>query len=274
MQREFFRWVVAAGALWLASCADQGAFNGAPDNLSPAERRLQAVEDRVATLQRRVGNIETSRDSSALQSDLRQLRGEVEQLQHQMTVDAQQQKDQLANLESRVQRLEQGGGGQGAATTPPPMAGGAQVGGTPPPPSQLVPPAGQAPAGNVSADEEQSYLRNFNMLRAGKNADAIAGFRQQLATYPQGSYADNGWYWMGMAYYNDRDDAQALSSFQSLLERFPASPRVPDTLLKVGAILQAESKPEQARAAYQRVIQSFPNTTAASTARQRLNQLK
>jgi tol-pal system protein YbgF len=271
MQREFFRWVVAASALWLASCADQGAFNGAPDNLSPAERRLQAVEDRVATLQRRVGNIETSRDSSALQTDLRQLRGEVEQLQHQMTVDAQQQKDQLANLESRVQRLEQGGGQAAAAAGSPSMGGGA-----PPalPPPQSVPPAGQAPAGNVSADEEQSYLRNFNMLRAGKNADAIAGFRQQLATYPQGSYADNGWYWMGMAYYNDHDDAQALSSFQSLLERFSASPRVPDTLLKVGAILQAESKPEQARAAYQRVIQSFPNTTAASTARQRLNQLK
>jgi tol-pal system protein YbgF len=269
MQRELCRWLVGAGTLLLASCADQGQFNGAPDNLSPAERRLQAVEDRMAALQRRVGNIETARDNSGVQQDIRNLRGEVEQLQHQMAVDSQQQKDQLANLESRVQRLESGGGQ--SAAVPAPMPG---AGAPPPVASQPVPPAGGSATPSVSADEEQSYLRNFNMLRAGKNADAIAGFRQELASYPQGSYADNAWYWMGMAYYNQRDDAQALSSFQTLLERFQASPRVPDTLLKVGAILQAESKPEQARAAYQRVIQNFPNTTAASTARQRLNQLK
>ncbi len=95
-----------------------------------------------------------------------------------------------------------------------------------------------------------------------------------LGKYPQGNYADNAWYWMGESYHVKGDDANALKSYQSLLTQFPASPKVPDALLKTGVIYQGQQKTAQARDAYQKVLKQYPSSSAAGQARTRLAQLK
>jgi len=70
------------------------------------------------------------------------------------------------------------------------------------------------------------------------------------------------------------DDSNALKSYQSLLQQFPASPKVPDALLKTGVIYQSQQKDAQARDAYQKVLKQYPSSSAAGQARTRLAQLK
>ncbi len=94
-----------------------------------------------------------------------------------------------------------------------------------------------------------------------------------LEKYPQGNYADNAWYWMGECYHVKGDSASALHSYQNLLQAAPASPKVPDALLKTGVIYQTQQKNPQARDAYQKVLKQYPTSNAAAQARSRLAKL-
>jgi tol-pal system protein YbgF len=273
-------------ALSLSACAtDYGPPINGQRALSPEEQRLQAVENKTVDLSRRLGAIEATQNGSQA-DDLRSMRGQLEQLQHDLTSLQQAQQQQNADFDNRLKRLESGAQPPAAGTDPnappgtvPPPPSGAAYGpppvattpvAPPPPPVQT-----QAPANSsASADEEKIYLASFDQLRAGKYDAAISGFRNMLGKYPQGNYADNAWYWMGQSYRAKQDDTNALKSYQSLLQQFPASPKVPDTLLQTGVIYQAQQKNAQARDAYQKVLKLYPSSSAAGQAKTRLAQLR
>jgi len=253
-------------ALTLAGCASNygGPING-EQALSPEERRLQAVETKVAELSRRITANDAGRDQKSSQ-ELGQLRGLIEQLRYDFD-QAQRRNQELAgSLDGRLKTLE----AAAVAAAPATLDGSLPPGAVP---GAVTPPVGAAPASSA-ADEEALYLRSFDQLKAAKYDDAIRGFKSMLDKYPQGNYSDNAWYWTGECHYIKKDYPAALSSYRSLLEKFPASPKVPDALLKTGIIQQEQKKNDQARAAYQRVIKEFPNASAAAQARSRLAQLK
>jgi tol-pal system protein YbgF len=275
-------------ALALSACAtDYGPPINGQRALSPEEQRLQAVENKTVDLSRRLGAIEATQNGSQA-DDLRSMRGQIEQMQHDLANMQQAQQQQNADFDARLKRLE--GGGQPPAgtdpnappgTVPPPAPNGAAAYAPPPvatAPAAVPPPAPvqtQAPASSsASADEEAIYLKSFDQLRAQKYDAAISGFRSMLGKYPQGNYADNAWYWMGQSYRAKQDDTNALKAYQSLLQQFPASPKVPDALLQTGVIYQAQNKGAQARDAYQKVLKLYPSSSAAGTAKTRLAQLK
>ena len=269
-------------ALTLSACAtDYGAPINGQRALSPEEQRLQAVENKTVDLSRRLNALESTQNGSQA-DDMRDLRGQVEQLRHDVDTLTQAIQQQNVDNDNRFKRLEGGGQIPAAGTDPnAPLAPGAVA---PPPVSAVAPPpvAAVAPApppvaaapSSTSADEEAIYLKSFDQLRGGKYDAAIGGFRSMLGKYPQGNYADNAWYWMGESYHVKGDDANALKSYQSLLQQFPASPKVPDALLKTGVIYQAQQKSPQARDAYQKVLKQYPSSSAAAQARTRLAQLK
>lgn len=279
-------------ALVLSACAtDYGAPINGQRALSPEEQRLQAVENKTVDLSRRLGSIE-SQQSGSQADELRNLHGQIEQLQHDVSTLQQSVQQQNNDFDARLKRLEGGApppaagtdpNAAAAATATPPTAA-APAAAAPPvqAPQAAVPaavPQAQAPAAapasnSASADEEAIYLKSFDQLRASKYDAAISGFRSMLSKYPQGNYADNAWYWMGESYHVKGDDANALKSYQSLLQQFPASPKVPDALLKTGVIYQGQQKTAQARDAYQKVLKQYPNSSAAGQARSRLAQLK
>jgi tol-pal system protein YbgF len=114
----------------------------------------------------------------------------------------------------------------------------------------------------------------FEKLKGGKYDDAIAGFKDQLQRWPEGHYADNAWYWMGESYYVKHDYPAALTSFRTLLDKFPSSAKVPDALLKVGLTQVEQKKKDEGKATLQKVVKDYPDSNAANLARQRLEQLK
>jgi len=253
--------------LALTGCAANnygGPING-QQALSPEERRLQAVETKLADVSRRQTTVDAGRDQK-VSEDLGKLRGLIEQLRYDFDQSERRQQEAITSFDARIKALEAHAigtadgsiGGAGDVASP-------QFGGAVPPPSN-------APL-STAADEEALYLKSFDQLKAGKYDEATAGFKAMLAKYPQGNYSDNAWYWTGESYYIKKDYPNALTSYRSLLEKFPASPKVPDALLKTGIIQQDQKKADQAKAAYNRVIKEFPNSSAAPQARTRLSQL-
>jgi len=250
--------LLLCAALLLPACTDFGGpiSGGGARALPPGEQRLQAIETRLADVTRRVENLNLaaqSQELSRLEADLRNLRGEVEALQNSVTTAERRNRDLYQDLDRRLQRLE-------AASQPARLS--------------LEPRISNAPAAPPSQEEESTYLRVFDQLKNQRYDDAIAGFRDMLARWPQGRYAENAWYWMGEAYFIKRDAAAAQQSFQNLLERFPQGAKVPDALYRLVEIHVEQQRTDAARQTYDRLLKDHPTSSAASKARQKFEQLR
>src|ERR1700757_2639434 len=87
-------------ALVLSACAsDYGPPINGQRALSPEEQRLQAVENKTVDLSRRLGAMESAQTGSQA-DELRNLRGQIEQLRHDVDT-LQQGAQQTADLDAR-----------------------------------------------------------------------------------------------------------------------------------------------------------------------------
>src|SRR5690606_32458536 len=117
---RYARLALVAYAATLAACASEygGSVSGSGnDVLSPEERRLQAVESRLAVVQRRLDAANLGgmdEQNQHLRDDLRTLRGDVEKLRY----DFDQSQQRSRDLETRIQRLEAGGAATAGAAQP------------------------------------------------------------------------------------------------------------------------------------------------------------
>jgi len=297
--RRLIAAIVAPAAL-LAGCASSdfgGNISGSGDALSPEERRLQRAETKVAELSRRLDAVNLAgldQENQRLREDIRQMRGEMERMRYEADQQQRRSAATVAELDKRLQRFEmpQGIVNTGSSTpsysTVPSATPGTVVSVPPPAPvvvaapvtapgaATSVPSSGSGPVtissgSGATVEEETAYLAAFDEFKNGKYDNSIRGFKAMVQQYPQGTYAPNAYFWMGEMYTIKRDFKSALTSFQTILQRFPASPKVPDAMLKVG-LTQLELKNEaEGRATLQRVISTYPNSNAAKLATQRLN---
>ncbi len=119
-------------------------------------------------------------------------------------------------------------------------------------------------------DASAEYRTAVELVRSGKHAEAIEGLRSFLRKYPRHDYADNAQYWLGEAFYAQKDYPHALSEFRTVIETYPRGNKVPDALLKVGYCYQALGQGAKARAVLEQVVNLYPKTEPAALATKRL----
>ncbi len=123
-----------------------------------------------------------------------------------------------------------------------------------------------SPAG----DEKQQYQQAYEALRNGHTAQAIAEFNALLGRSPNSEFANNAQYWLGEAYRVNQDIDSARKAFNSVIETYPGSSKVPDALLKLGYIEVEQKNAVKAREYLTRVTADFPSSTAARLAAKKL----
>ena len=124
----------------------------------------------------------------------------------------------------------------------------------------------------VNNDAAADYRTAVDMVKGGKYSDAITALRTFLAHYPRHDYADNAQYWIGEAFYAQKDYPHALAEFRATIETYPRGNKVPDALLKVGYCYQALGQAEKARAVLEQVVTLYPKSEPAALAAKRLEQ--
>jgi tol-pal system protein YbgF len=122
-------------------------------------------------------------------------------------------------------------------------------------------------------DAESLYRRHHAALTAGRHADAIAGFRDFLARYPRHDYADNAQYWLGEAFYAQKQYRQAMTEFRKVVKDHPRGNKVPDALLKVGYCYAGLGELDKARDVLGQVTSIYPTSEPARLAAQKLDEL-
>jgi tol-pal system protein YbgF len=130
--------------------------------------------------------------------------------------------------------------------------------------SMPVQPPAPAPAAVRAGNPEQEYNAALATFRSREHGQAVLDFIDFIAKHPKHALAGNAQYWIGEAYWAQRDYRQALVEFEKVSEYGPG--KAPDALVKIGlchARLRDASRAEQA---WQQVIREYPKSEAAGLA--------
>ncbi len=235
---------------------------------SPLEQRVQRLEKLLASQ----SLVEMLTRLDALQQEVQQLRGEVEQQTFQIDQLKQRQRELYLDIDRRLSRMEREGG----ASTAAPAASGL-VSGTP---DKAPQPAAQAAVPVQSASpaqvrkEREAYQRAFDLLKELRYEQAISAFRDFLKSYPSGRYAHIAQYWVGEANYARRHFKEAIEDYRKLISAYPNSPKVAEAMLKIGYSYNELGQPEETRKTLEELKQRYPDTTESGQADSLLKRLQ
>lgn len=204
------------------------------------------LEERLLRVERIVDSqalAEIAGQLATLESEMRTLRGGLEELQFALDGARQQQRDQYLDLDRRLQSLEAAAQRLAQAT----IAAG--------------------------PDPQADYQASFDLLKAGRYAEAQRGFEAFLAAHPQHDLAANAQYWLGEVHYVERNYESALATFERVLAAYPQARKGPDALLKAGYCQYELKRYAAARGTLTRVTREFAGMPAAQDAAQRLERM-
>ncbi len=106
-----------------------------------------------------------------------------------------------------------------------------------------------------SADE--IYKEGQEALKANENELAAQKFTAILTKYPDHKLAGNAQYWLGEAYYAQKDYAKAAVAFGKGLEKYK-NVKGADNLLKLGMSMKELGKKDEACTAFTTLPKEFP----------------
>ncbi|MGB5148247.1 MAG: tol-pal system protein YbgF [Porticoccaceae bacterium] len=186
----------------------------------------------------------------ALQEEIRNLHGQLEEQSHQIQLLQQQQKDNYLDLDGRLSAIITGGAAAAGRATAPPT----------PPVSADQMPAPAAPAGSTTVPvapkqgEQAAYEAAYEQLKQGKMDDAQADFQAFVAAYPGSSYVPNALYWMGEIGLVKNDTQGALTQFNRVVDNYPGHPKAADAHYKLGTLYTQLNDKAKARAHLEKAI--------------------
>jgi tol-pal system protein YbgF len=205
------------------------------------ERQLEdlrrAVEEN-AQLRRSLLELQTQIES--LRGEVARLRGQDEQMVRELAEIQRRQKDVAQGVEERLRKFE---------------------------PTKVTVDGREFVADPA---EQRDYDAALAVFRKGEFPAAQTAFTEFLRRYPQGGYRPSALFWLGNAQYANRDYRGAIANFRALIQQAPDHARAPEAVLSI-ANCQIELKDNAgARKTLDDLVKAYPQSEAASAAKERL----
>lgn len=203
---------------------------------------LRRVSDDNAQLRRSM--LDLSNQIDALRNEMAILRGQNEQLTRGVSDMQRSQKDLTQGVDERLRKFE---------------------------PAKVTVDGKEFVA---ELAEKQQFEAALAILRTGDFAAAQTGFGAFTKRYPQSGYKSSALFWLGNAQYALRDYREAVVNFRALVATEPDHLRAPEALLSM-ANCQVELKDvKSARQTLGNLVKAYPQSEAATVAKDRLTKLK
>lgn len=203
---------------------------------------LRRSNDENGSLRRSL--LELQNQIEALRSELARMRGSDEQLARDLADVQKRQRDIQAGVDERLRKFE---------------------------PVQVT-----VDGREFSADpaEQRDFEAALGAFRRGDFVAAQGAFAEFVRKYPSSGYRPTALFWLGNAQYANRDYRGAIANFRALLQQAPDHPRAPEAVLSI-ANCQIELKDNaSARRTLDDLVKAYPQSEAASAARERLARLR
>lgn len=160
---------------------------------------------------------------------------------------------------------------------PPPLAT-ATVVQEPSPLAVAAPPdeeedAEDAPAPVDPAEAERAFEEAMGALKTGNVSGSVLKLQTFATSNPRHARSDNALYFSGVGLMSLEDWAGAAGAFERVLNEYPAGDARIDALLKLADCRLKQNQKDDARALYARLISTYPGTSAATVATERLSRI-
>lgn len=175
--------------------------------------------------------------------------------------------EELEALRQTVQALQQ------AAVAPPPVVD----------PNVPIDPNAPAPAPVQTAPPPLPSTAGLSPTRlyetaradyfAGQYTSAISGFEAFLRAFPRSEQADDAQFHIGETHYGQNQWAQAIAAYNLVIQNYAGTNAVPDAYYKRGLAQERLGQMDAARASWEAVAKSFPESDAGRLAKQGLDRL-
>jgi len=205
------------------------------------------VDERLSRLEDRRALVELASQIEALRGEIARLRGQLEVIQNQVESADKRGKDLYVDIDTRLRKLEQPKEGAAGPTDKP----GAEA---------------------VAGAETKAYEAALNQFKLGNYPLAISAFQGFLVTYPSSKLAPSAQYWIGNAYFAQRDYKQAMAAQQRVLSAWPDDAKAPDAMLNIASAQDAVGDRRGAQKTLEGLLVKYPQSPAAASAKQRLAQ--
>lgn len=234
--------VVANGPVRAGLFDDDEARKAILDLRAKSDANQRDIQSQFDTQRR--NQAETLNQIDALRQEIARLRGQVESLTNDLVNEQKRNKDFYVDLDGRLRKVE---------------------------PQQATVDGQTA---TVDVNESKSYEAALNQFRNSDFKGAIVAFQSFLSRYPQSAYAPAAQYWIGTSYYAQRDYKSAIREQQVVVRNWASSPRAADALLNIASSQADMGDKKAARATLDALIAKYPDTQAATTARDRVTTLR
>lgn len=224
--------------------------------IQQAEARVAKLEDAVKQQTKSMLDLQSQID--ALNTLIRNLRGQNEELNHGLQDAEKRQKDFYVDLDTRLRHFESA---EEAAKEAAAAAAAA---------------AAKAPAAPVSTDpsdpvpEDRAYEAAYGLYKSGSNANAVKAFQDFIRKYPDSVHVPNANYWLGNAQLSMKDYKNALITYQGFLKENPESAKSPEVMYGIAGCQLALKRPVAARKTLKQLVAKYPSSEAAAKARKQL----
>ena len=125
-----------------------------------------------------------------------------------------------------------------------------------------------------SENEKKEFESSFELLRKGDYVSAEIALREHINNFPNGPYTDDAKYWLAESLFSQNKYNEALEIFNQIINQYPDSEKMMESILKSGFSHQALGNLSAAESIFQRVIRDYPNSSASSLAEERLNKMR
>ncbi|WP_081686670.1 tol-pal system protein YbgF [Chitinilyticum litopenaei] len=225
----------AAGIVHAGLFDDEVARQQVNDLTKKVEQLQKDNQQRLQMLE--AGNkrvLDLVRQIDQQREEIAQLRGQIEVLQFNQDEAGKRQKDLYVDLDNRVRTLE-----------------------TAPPPSAPV------------LSEQQVFDSAVALVKGGKHKEAIASFDKFRTDFPDSKLASSAQYWQGVSYAGSKNYKAANAAFGAVANN-PEAANAPDALLGLASVAAATGDKKSSRKYLVEILERFPQTPAAETAKKAL----
>lgn len=184
--------------------------------------------------------------------------------------------DRLDVMNSRLARLEESGVAVAAVSAPPVM--------TPEPATPVEVPVREEPAATAPAQPMQralvgaklaeDYRQAIMLFGRGKHAEARRAFQAVLDSDAAGDLADNALFWIGETYYAAGDYTNAVRNYTRVVNEYSDQNKAPDAMFKIALAQARTGDLALARRTLQQVIERYPYSSTASSAKAELQRIR
>ena len=189
-----------------------------------------------------------------LNQELRKLRGQNEELTHNLQDAKNRQKDFYVDLDARMRHFE-----AAEATAQSTSAQKA---------------ADKSVVEDMAVVETSAYEVVNAYYKAANYQKVLDASREYLKKFPDSNNVPNVHYLMGDAYFSLDEFKKSIASYQVIITKYETNARVPDAWLNIAACQQQLKDLSAARKSLKLLIEKYPASKASQKAKKRLSALK